>query len=374
MYKNIQYSDQLTFFQKLRSIDFILVFFLLLLGIISSFAMYSTDGGEMLYHTKSHIVRFSIFFLMMIFFSFFSLRFWFLTGYLFYLIALGLLFWASFFGITAQGSQRWINLYFLNLQPSELMKIAIIVCFAKFFHRVQIDNVNSLKNTLIPLVILIIPMFLVISQPDLGTSVLIALSGIIVIWLVGINIKYFVYSGLVMIISAPFLISFLKPYQKLRILAFFNPDKDPLGAGYQIIQSKIAVGSGGIFGKGYLEGTQGYLEFLPEKHTDFIFTLFSEEFGFVGSVLLLIIYAVIILRILVIGSSSRSYFGRIFCYGYASALFVYISINMCMVLGLLPIVGSPLPILSYGGSSMLATMIGFGIVMSTKIYSRQLII
>ena len=170
-----------------------------------------------------------------------------------------------------------------------------------------------------------------------------------------------------MIISAPFLISFLKPYQKLRILAFFNPDKDPLGAGYQIIQSKIAVGSGGIFGK-------GYLEFLPEKHTDFIFTLFSEEFGFVGSVLLLIIYAVIILRILVIGSSSRSYFGRIFCYGYASALFVYISINMCMVLGLLPIVGSPLPILSYGGSSMLATMIGFGIVMSTKIYSRQLII
>ena len=374
MYKNIQYSDQLTFFQKLRSIDFILVFFLLLLGIISSFAMYSTDGGEMLYHTKSHIVRFSIFFLMMIFFSFFSLRFWFLTGYLFYLIALGLLFWAAFFGITAQGSQRWINLYFLNLQPSELMKIAIIVCFAKFFHRVQIDNVNSLKNTLIPLVILIIPMFLVISQPDLGTSVLIALSGIIVIWLVGINIKYFVYSGLVMIISAPFLISFLKPYQKLRILAFFNPDKDPLGAGYQIIQSKIAVGSGGIFGKGYLEGTQGYLEFLPEKHTDFIFTLFSEEFGFVGSVLLLIIYAVIILRILVIGSSSRSYFGRIFCYGYASALFVYISINMCMVLGLLPIVGSPLPILSYGGSSMLATMIGFGIVMSTKIYSRQLII
>ena len=346
MYKNIQYSDQLTFFQKLRSIDFILVFFLLLLGIISSFAMYSTDGGEMLYHTKSHIVRFSIFFLMMIFFSFFSLRFWFLTGYL----------------------------YFLNLQPSELMKIAIIVCFAKFFHRVQIDSVNSLKNTLIPLVILIIPIFLVISQPDLGTSVLIALSGIIVIWLVGINIKYFVYSGLVMIISAPFLISFLKPYQKLRILAFFNPDKDPLGAGYQIIQSKIAVGSGGIFGKGYLEGTQGYLEFLPEKHTDFIFTLFSEEFGFVGSVLLLIIYAVIILRILVIGSSSRSYFGRIFCYGYASALFVYISINMCMVLGLLPIVGSPLPILSYGGSSMLATMIGFGIVMSTKIYSRQLII
>ena len=162
MYKNIQYSDQLTFFQKLRSIDFILVFFLLLLGIISSFAMYSTDGGEMLYHTKSHIVRFTIFFLMMIFFSFFSLRFWFLTGYLFYLIALGLLFWASFFGITAQGSQRWINLYFLNLQPSELMIIAIIVCFSKYYHRTQITNVNKITNVIIPICILIVPIFLVV--------------------------------------------------------------------------------------------------------------------------------------------------------------------------------------------------------------------
>ena len=374
MYRRIQYSDQLTFFQKLRSIDFVLVFCLLTLGIISSFSMYSTDGGEILYHTKSHIIRFSIFFILMIFTSFISLRFWFLSGYLFYIVVLGLLFWASFFGITAQGSQRWINLYFLNLQPSELMKIAIIICFAKFFHRVQIDNVNSLKNTLIPLIVLIIPIFLVISQPDLGTSILIALSGLVVVWLAGINVKYFVYSTLVFIISAPFIISFLKPYQKLRILAFFNPDKDPLGAGYQIIQSKIAVGSGGILGKGFLKGTQGYLEFLPEKHTDFIFTLFSEEFGFLGSFILLAIYAIIIFRVVMIGSSSRSFFGRLFCYGYGASLTVYITVNMSMVLGLLPIVGSPLPIMSYGGSSMLATMIGFGIVMSAKIYNRQLII
>ena len=374
MYRRIQYSDQLTFFQKLRSIDFVLVFCLLTLGIISSFSMYSTDGGEILYHTKSHIIRFSLFFILMIFTSFISLRFWFLSGYLFYIVVLGLLFWASFFGITAQGSQRWINLYFLNLQPSELMKIAIIICFAKFFHRVQIDNVNSLKNTLIPLIVLIIPIFLVISQPDLGTSILIALSGLVVVWLAGINVKYFVYSTLVFIISAPFIISFLKPYQKLRILAFFNPDKDPLGAGYQIIQSKIAVGSGGILGKGFLKGTQGYLEFLPEKHTDFIFTLFSEEFGFLGSFILLAIYAIIIFRVVMIGSSSRSFFGRLFCYGYGASLTVYITVNMSMVLGLLPIVGSPLPIMSYGGSSMLATMIGFGIVMSAKIYNRQLII
>ena len=171
----------------------------------------------------------------------------------------------------------------------------------------------------------------------------------------------------------PFIISFLKPYQKLRILTFFNPDKDPLGAGYQIIQSKIAVGSGGLYGKGYLKGTQSYLEFLPEKHTDFIFTLYSEEYGFIGSIFLLLIYAIIIVRILRIGAISRSFFAKLFCYSFASAIFVYISVNMSMVLGLLPIVGSPLPIMSYGGSSMLATMIGFSIVMSSKVHHRQLI-
>ena len=364
-------SDKSTFFQKLRSFDYIILLCVLILGIISSFAMYSTDGGELLYHSESHIIRFIVFFIMMIFISFINIKTWHSFGYLFYLIVLGLLLWASLFGITAQGSKRWINLYFINLQPSELMKIAIILCFAKYFHRIQLSNVNKFKNIVIPILILFIPIALVISQPDLGTSILIALSGIIVLWLAGINIKYFFYSSLIFIISAPFVISFLKPYQKLRILTFFDPDKDPLGAGYQIIQSKIAVGSGGLTGKGYLKGTQGYLEFLPEKHTDFIFTLFSEEFGFLGSIFLLIIYAILIFRIIKIGSLSRSFFGKFFCYGFGSAIFIYITVNMAMVLGLLPIVGSPLPILSYGGSSMLATMTGLGIVMSTKIYSRQ---
>ena len=366
-------SDKSTFFQKIRSLDYILILCILFLGIISSAAMYSTDGGELLYHSESHILRFFVFFIMMIFISFINIKVWHTFGYVFYIIVLGLLIWASLFGITAQGSQRWIDLYFLNLQPSELMKIAIIICFAKYYHRIQIAHVNRIKNIIIPILILFIPIALVVSQPDLGTSILIALSGIIVLWLAGVNIKYFFYSSLVFIISAPFVISFLKPYQKLRILTFFDPDKDPLGAGYQIIQSKIAVGSGGLFGKGFLKGTQGYLEFLPEKHTDFIFTLFSEEFGFLGSLLLLIIYAVLIFRIIRIGSFSRSFFGKFFCYGFGSAIFVYITVNMAMVLGLLPIVGSPLPIMSYGGSSMLATMIGLGIVMSTKIYSRQLI-
>ena len=373
MLRQISYSDQLTFFQKLRSIDLVLILCIIVIGIISIFAMYSTDGGEVLYHTKNHVLRFFIFFSLMIFMSFINIKFWHTTGYLFYIIVLLLLIAASFYGVTAQGSQRWINLYFINLQPSELMKIAIIVCFAKYYHRLQISNVNKITTLAIPIAILAIPIFLVIGQPDLGTSILIALSGLMVLWLAGVNIKYFVYSALVFIISAPFVISLLKPYQKLRILTFFNPDKDPLGAGYQIIQSKIAVGSGGIYGKGFLKGTQGYLEFLPEKHTDFIFTLFSEEFGFIGSLIILIVYSVMIFRIIRIGFLSRSFFGRLFCFGFASAIFIYISVNMCMVLGLLPIVGSPLPIMSYGGSSMLATMIGFSIVMSTKIYHRQLI-
>jgi len=373
MLRQSSYTDQLTFFQKLRSFDFILLLCILILGIISNLSMYSTDGGQFLYHSKSHFIRFVVFFAMMFFLSFLSLRFWHASAYFFYVIVLVFLVWASLYGITASGSQRWISLYFINLQPSELMKIAIIVCFARYYHRTQINNIASFKNVIISIMILIIPIVLVLSQPDLGTSILIGASGVIVLWLAGLNIKYFIYSSLTLLISLPFIISFLKPYQKLRVLSFFNPDRDPLGAGYQIIQSKIAVGSGGLFGKGFLKGTQSYLEFLPEKHTDFIFTLFSEEHGFIGSVFLLIIYGVLIYRIIKIGSISRSYFGKLFCYGFGSAIFVYVTVNMSMVLGLLPIVGSPLPIMSYGGSSMLATMIGLGIVMSTKIHHKQVI-
>ena len=359
------------FFQKFLNFDYILLVCILLLGFISLATMYSTEGGKILFHTKSHFSKLIIFTFMMLIISFINIKFWFSIGYLSYLVVVGLLIWTFLFGITSSGSQRWIDLYFINLQPSELMKIFIILCLAKYFHRMKLENVNSLYTILTSLIIILLPMGLVIVQPDLGTSLLIAISGVAVLWFAGINNRYFIYTMLGFIISLPFIIAFLKPYQKLRVLTFLNPDRDPLGAGYQIIQSKIAVGSGGIFGKGFLKGTQSYLEFLPEKHTDFIFTLFSEEFGFVGSVFLLLIYAVIIYRIIAIGASSRSYFAKIFCYSFGGAIFVYIAINMSMVLGLLPIVGSPLPIMSYGGSSMLATMIGFGIVMSAKVHSQQ---
>ena len=367
------FNTQPTFFQKLKNFDYILLTCLLLLGLISALSMYSTDGGELLFHSKSHISKFLIFFTMMICLSFFNIKFWHYFAYLFYFIILCLLVWASLYGIKASGSQRWINLYFINLQPSELMKIAIIACLAKYYHRIQLNQVNTFQTIFFALIILLLPIMLVITQPDLGTSILIALSGLVVIWLAGMNIKYFIYSFIALLIAMPFAISFLQPYQKLRILTFLNPDRDPLGAGYQIIQSKIAVGSGGLSGKGFLKGTQSYLEFLPEKHTDFIFTLFAEEHGFLGSLALLLIYIIIIYRVLKIGTISRSYFAKLFCYGYASSIFFYVTVNMCMVLGLLPIVGSPLPIMSYGGSSMLATMIGFAIVMSAKINHKQLI-
>ena len=372
--KNYNTFGEISFFQKVRSMDFYLLISIIILGAVSILAMYSTDISDKdFYHSFNHTLRFGVFFGMMIVMSFINIKYYFSLSILFYLLVLILLIAATFFGSTVSGSQRWISLYFINLQPSELMKIAIIIFLARYYHRVQPDAVNSIKKFIIPFVILIIPILLVLSQPDLGTSVLIALSGFAVIWLAGINIKYIIYSFLALVISFPFVISILKPYQKLRILTFINPDRDPLGAGYQIIQSKIAVGSGGLTGKGYLKGTQGYLDFLPEKHTDFIFTLFSEEFGFVGSVLLLLLYAFIIIRILIIGSNSRNYFGKFFCYGFAISIFFYISVNMLMVLGMLPIVGSPLPIMSYGGSSMLSMMIALGVVMSTRIYSREII-
>ena len=366
-------ADAGSFFEKIRSIDYLLIIIILILGIISSFAMYSTDGGEFLYHTKSHILRFGIFFVLFLVLSFVQTKVWHRIGYIFYLVTLFMLFWALYFGVTAAGSQRWISLYVFNLQPSELMKIAIIISFAKFYHRTKSMEVNRIKNVVQPLVALTIPIFLVIAQPDLGTAILIAGTGISVMWLSGLKLKYFVYSFLILMVTAPFAISLLKPYQKLRVLSFFNPDRDPLGAGYQIIQSKIAVGSGGLAGKGFLKGTQSYLEFLPEKHTDFIFTLFSEEFGFVGSIFLLILYVILIYRIILIGFKNKNYFGKLYCFGFASAIFIYVMVNMSMVLGILPIVGSPLPIMSYGGSSMLATMMGLSIVMGCKIYAKELI-
>ena len=364
-------SNSYSFIDKLKAVDYFLIIIVAIIGSMSVFSIYSTESGNFSFYTKNHLTRFIVFFFMFLVLSFVRVSFWYRQAYIFYILGILLLLLVIFFGISASGSKRWINFFIMNLQPSELMKIAIIVCFARYYHRIQSSDIQSYKYLLQPIILLLIPCYLVITQPDLGTAILIAGSGLAIIWLAGLNLKYFVYSGLILLVSLPFAISFLKPYQKSRILTFFNPDRDPLGAGYQIIQSKIAIGSGGLLGKGFLQGTQSYLEFLPEKHTDFIFTLFSEEFGFVGSMVLILLYALLIYRIIRIGFSSRSFFAKLYCFGFASGLFLYIFVNIAMVLGLLPIVGAPLPIMSYGGSSMLSIMLGLSIVMSCKIYSRD---
>ena len=371
IFKLRQNKQKYSFIEKIYSLNLILILLVLLLGIISCFVMYSTDGGQFNYHTKSHIYRFLTFFFLFILLSFLNINFWYRYAYIMYALFLILLVGVEFWGLTASGSKRWLDVFVFNLQPSELMKVGIVVFLAKYYHKISSSDVNSIKNFMQPLVAISIPIFLIIAQPDLGTALLIAAAGLIMLWLAGVSIKYFFYSGIGIFTLLPIVIAFLRPYQKLRILTFLDPERDPLGAGYQIIQSKIAIGSGGLFGKGFLRGSQSYLDYLPEKHTDFIFTLFSEEFGFVGSGVLLLLYFVLIFVIINIGKKSRSYFARSFCYGFASVFFVCVVVNMSMVLGLLPIVGSPLPILSYGGSAMLTTMLGLAIVMSCHLHKDE---
>ena len=356
--------------EKIFNLDLPLLFSILLLGVISIFAQFSSSGGIFDYHSKSHAIRFGVFFILFLVVSFTEIKLWYSTSFLFFFILLCLLLFVKFYGIQSQGSRRWVNLFIINLQPSELMKIGIILFLSNYYHKISESDVNRVRYLLYPLLAILFPFILVLSQPDLGTAILILLSGIVVTWLAGVKWKIFAYLSAATVILAPIAISFLKPYQKNRILTFLNPDADPLGAGYQIIQSKIAIGSGGLFGKGFLNGSQAYLNFLPEKHTDFIFTLYAEEFGFVGALLIISLYSLITYRIIKIGNETRSIFGKLYCFGFANAFFIYVAVNMAMVLGLLPIVGAPLPILSYGGSSMLAIMLGLGIVMSCNVYKR----
>jgi rod shape determining protein RodA len=356
---------------KLFNLDFILFFSVLLLGIISIFAQYSSSGGEWESHSINHAIRFLVFFSFFLVISFVNVAIWNRFSILIFISFIIFLLAVKFFGLQSQGSRRWINLFVFVLQPSELMKIGIILFLANYYHRISSGDVNKLKYLLVPVIAIFIPFTMVVTQPDLGTALLILFSGVVVTWLAGVRWKIFAYLSLLALVLAPIAISFLKPYQKSRILSFLNPDLDPLGAGYQIIQSKIAIGSGGLFGKGFLNGSQAYLDFLPEKHTDFIFTLYAEEFGFFGSIFMVLLYFLITYRIVYIGNVTRSIFGKLFCYGFSTAFFIYVTVNMSMVLGLLPIVGAPLPILSYGGSSMLAIMFGLGVVMSCNVYKNN---
>ena len=359
-------------FAKLQSINYPLLGLIITLFFVGLAALYSISNGDFnswpLKHSQRFILGLIIFFLVI----FFDLRLIFGYAYVIFLLSIISLVIIPFFGIESNGATRWINIAGISLQPSEFVKYTLILALAKYFHSINNDS-SFIKTLIIPLIITIVPVLLVITQPDLGTALIILLGGISLFWISGLNYKYFIVGVFSILCSLPVLWQYLKDYQKDRVLTFFNPERDPLGNGYHIMQSKIALGSGGIFGKGYMEGTQSHLNFLPEMQTDFIFTMLGEEFGFIGTLLLLLIYAALIMISIRLALKSRSLFSKYLSLGVCNVFFIYVFVNIGMVTGLLPVVGVPLPFISYGGSSMLAVMFGFGLLMNCYI-NRNIII
>ena len=358
------------FFEKVKQLDLVIVGIISSIIFISLFTLESLDFSDKSLVEK-HTARFLISFLIFIFVSLINIKTWYKFSYVFYAFIILLLLYVDFYGLTGKGAKRWLDLGFFNLQPSELMKIAVILALGRYYQYIKTEEIDRVRNLIIPIAIIIIPFVMVIKQPDLGTALFILLVAISILWLAGLNLKIFTFGTLLILFLAPLSISFLKPYQKQRILTFLNPENDPSGAGYHIIQSKIAIGSGGFFGQGYKEGSQSNLSFLPEPHTDFIFTAFAEQFGFFGSMILILLFIFLIIRIDNISKLSRSTFGRLVCFGISFNFFVYIAINIGMVTGLLPVVGVPIPIMSYGGTAMLTSMFALGLVVSTKIHKEE---
>lgn len=290
----------------------------------------------------------------------------------FYLAGIGMLLAVLLFGEASKGAQRWLDLGFVRFQPSEMIKLAVPIMLAWYIARFNLPSKTS--QILIGFILVAIPTLLIAKQPDLGTSILIASSGIFVLFLSGMSWKLISILAGIGSASAPVLWLFLlKDYQKQRILTFLNPESDPLNTGYHIIQSKIAIGSGGLQGKGWLQGTQSQLEFLPERHTDFIFAVYSEEFGFLGVLLLLAIYAYIVVQGLLIAVRAQDAFNKLLAGSITLTFFIYVFVNMGMVSGILPVVGVPLPLVSYGGTSMVTIMAGFGILMAISTQKKRML-
>ncbi len=295
------------------------------------------------------------------------IHYWFRVSYWIYAIALFLVIAVDVRGFVGMGAQRWIDLGVIQLQPSELMTVALALALARYFHRLGDQNVIGIRHFIMPSLMVILPVALVLKQPDLGTAMILLMGGAVLFFLAGIRLRIFlVVSGLA-VASIPIIWRLLRDYQKSRVYTFLDPDSDPMGAGYHILQSKIALGSGGLFGKGFLLGTQSHLSFLPEKQTDFIFTMLAEEFGFVGGMALLGLYTAIITYGIAIALRCRSHFGRLLGFGVVTNFFLHVFINIAMVTGLIPVVGVPLPLISYGGTAMLTVMFGFGLLMSVRV-------
>ena len=354
--------------QKLRELNWFIVLALAAIAGIGCAMLYSVAGGSVDPWASRQAVRFGIALLMMIAIALVDLRTWLSLAYPAYLAGLALLGAVEVIGVTGMGGQRWLDLGVMRLQPSELMKIAVVMALARYYHGLTLYQTRAIKSLFVPMILIVLPVILVVRQPDLGTALMVVAGGIAMIFLAGARMWLF-GGGLIAAIAAiPIAWRFLRDYQRERVLTFLNPDRDPLGAGYQIIQSKIALGSGGLTGKGFLQGTQSHLNFLPEKQTDFIFTMLAEEWGMVGGLGLLGLYLLIFVYGFAIALRSRSHFGRLLAMGLTVNLFLYVFINIAMVMGLLPVVGVPLPLVSYGGTVMLATLIGLGLLLSVSVH------
>ena len=363
---------------KILYVNWPLVLLLVAAAGIGFLMLYSVAGGDIDRWAEPQMKRFGLGMAAMFFVAMVPIWFWRNMAALAYIVSLGLLLAVEFFGEVGMGAQRWIDLGFMRLQPSELTKITLIMVLAAYYDWLDVNKVSRPLWVLVPVLIILVPTALTIAQPDLGTALLLMAGGAVVLWLAGVHFFYFLGVGALGVgaVAAVFFTrgtpwQLLKDYQYRRIDTFLDPSQDPLGAGYHITQSKIALGSGGWTGRGFMEGTQSRLNFLPEKHTDFIFTTLAEEFGFVGAGSLLALYMGVILVCVVSAMRNQDRFGALLTFGIAATFFFYFAVNMSMVMGLAPVVGVPLPLVSYGGSAMLVLLVGFGLVQSAHVHRAR---
>ncbi|WP_126172849.1 rod shape-determining protein RodA [Altericroceibacterium xinjiangense] len=349
-----------------------IIFALVALTCFGALVLYSAAGGSFQPYAFAQLVRFSVFLVLAFGMSLLRRDLVFLAAYPVYGIVVGMLVLVEVLGAVKGGSQRWLNLGPIVLQPSELMKPAIVLVLASFYHSLPAGLVGSWRALVPAAVLMGIPIALVLLQPDLGTTISIAFVGVIVMFLAGLPMKWFIAGGVMAAIAAPLLYFFgLHDYQRQRVTTFLDPESDPLGTGYHITQSEIAIGSGGVFGKGFGNGSQSHLNYLPEAHTDFVFATMAEEWGLAGGLFVLLIFGMVLRWGMRVGRNAPDRFSRLMAAGMTATIFFYVMINTMMVMGLAPVVGIPLPFMSYGGSSMLTNMICIGTLMMIDRWSRQ---
>jgi rod shape determining protein RodA len=348
--------------QRVLALPWRILFLVAAIGIFAVVILYSAAGGKMQPWALNHAVRFSIFMGAAVAIAQIPLSFWLRIAYPLYAVVLIALLGVEVIGGIAGGSQRWLDLGFIRLQPSELMKLAIVIALARFYHFLPRGYASRFAGIWPPLLLIGLPFALVILQPDLGTGLMIVAGGLTMMFLGGLPLRWFIIPGVAGLAALPLVYNLLHDYQKRRVMIFLDPSADPLGAGYHITQSKIAIGSGGLTGKGFLEGSQSHLQYLPEQHTDFVFATMAEEWGLVGGAALLIAYGILLNWGIRVGLETRNQFGRLLAVGLSMTIFFYVLINAMMVMGLAPVVGIPFPLVSYGGSAMMTVMIALGII------------